>query len=97
MELNKENLYMFFSVDLQNKLEQSARQLSDMEYIIGIEKTGIKDQDRCTHDMNAYCLLRKLPHGCTLILSKIIRDEMEFDEEVANLAKYFNAKLIYTT
>jgi hypothetical protein len=46
-------------------------------------------------DNNAYCLGRYMNDSFFIsILSKTIKDEKEFWEEVNNLAKYFNAKII---
>ena len=44
----------------------------------------------------AYCLMSKIGDNSTVIFTKQMyeRDEKEFDQEVANLVKYFNATLI---
>lgn len=58
------------------------------QYIIGVD----------TYDKNmlAYCLMRKNMETklSEVVLAKTIRDEKAFKEEVKNLAKYFNAKII---
>ena len=49
-----------------------------------------------TYDKNAptYCLVRKAGGGVEVLLGKTMRDEKEFKQEVENLAKYFNAKVV---
>ena len=53
------------------------------EYVIGVD----------TYDKNAlaYCFGRKVDGVFEIMLSKTMRDENEFKQEVENLAKYFNA------
>jgi predicted RNA-binding protein with PUA domain len=53
------------------------------EYVVGVD----------TYDKNnlAYCFGRKVDGVFEIMLSKIMRDENEFKQEVENLAKYFNA------
>jgi len=53
------------------------------EYVMGVD----------TYDKNAlaYCFGRKVDGVLEIMLSKTIRDEEEFKQEVENLAKYFNA------
>lgn len=58
------------------------------EYFIGIDP-GSSDKD-----LACYCLLSKAGDVTTLLLSKGNTDKKEFQEEVDNLAKYFNAKVI---
>lgn len=53
------------------------------EYVMGVD----------TYDKNAfaYCFGRKVDGVFEIMLSKTMRDENEFNQEVENLAKYFNA------
>lgn len=46
-----------------------------------------------TYDKNtlSYCLSRKVDGVVEILLCKTMRDETEFNQEVENLAKYFNA------
>ena len=46
-----------------------------------------------TYDKNslAYCLTRKIDGNIEILLCKKMKDEIEFEQEVKNLAKYFNA------
>ena len=55
-------------------------------YFIGVD----------TYDTNsyAYCLVLKLAETTEILLSKTMSSKYAFDEEVANLAKYFNAAII---
>ena len=53
------------------------------EYVIGI--------DTYDQDALAYCFGRKVDGVFEIMLSKTMRDENEFKQEVENLAKYFNA------
>jgi hypothetical protein len=41
----------------------------------------------------AYCLSKKVGDTVEVILSKVIREETEFRQEVENLAKYFDANI----
>ena len=52
-------------------------------YAIGVD-TYVKDA-------LSYCLSRKVDGVIEILLSKTMRDENEFKQEVENLAKYFNA------
>jgi len=52
-------------------------------------KIGIDTYDK---NVNAYCLTNVASN--TVVLSKVIRDENDFNTEVYNLAKYFNAEII---
>lgn len=56
------------------------------KYIIGVD----------TYDENAntYCLVRILDENQEVILTKTICDKKEFDKEVENLSKYFDAVII---
>jgi len=53
------------------------------EYIMGV--------DTYDKDALAYCFGRKVDGVFEIMLSKTMRDENEFKQEVENLAKHFNA------
>ena len=53
------------------------------EYAMGV--------DTYDKDALAYCFGRKVDWVFEIMLSKTMRDEKEFKQEVENLAKYFNA------
>ena len=53
------------------------------EYVMGV--------DTYDKDALAYCFGRKVDGVFEIMLSKTMRDEKEFKQEVENLAKYFNA------
>lgn len=53
------------------------------EYVMGV--------DTYDKDALAYCFGRKVDGVFEIMLSKTMRDENEFNQEVENLAKYFNA------
>ena len=59
---------------------------SKPEYFIGID----------TYDSESltYCLSMKFGESNNIILLKTMRDRQDFDEEVKNLAKYFDAVII---
>lgn len=48
-----------------------------------------------TYDKKAlcYCLTKKTGDNFEILLSKTMRDKAEFNQEVENLAKYFNAEI----
>lgn len=56
------------------------------EYFMGVDAYDKK--------MNAYCLTRRVDGITEILLSKVIKDENDFEKEVENLAKYFNAKVL---
>jgi hypothetical protein len=56
------------------------------EYFMGV--------DTYDKEMNAYCLTRRVDGVTEILLSKVIKDENDFEKEVENLAKYFNAKVL---
>jgi len=56
------------------------------EYFMGVDTYDKK--------MNAYCLTRRVDGIIEILLSKVIKDENDFEKEVENLAKYFNAKVL---
>ena len=49
---------------------------------------GVDTYDK---DALAYCFGRKVDGVFEIMLTKTMRDENEFKQEVENLAKYFNA------
>ena len=53
------------------------------EYVIGV--------DAYDKDALAYCFGRKVDGVFEIMLAKTMRNENEFNQEVENLAKYFNA------
>ena len=53
------------------------------EYVMGV--------DTYDKDAHAYCFGRKVDGVFEIMLSKTMRDEDQFKQEVENLAKYFNA------
>ena len=53
------------------------------KYVMGV--------DTYDKDALAYCFGRKVDGVFEIMLSKTMRDEKEFKQEVENLAKYFNA------
>ena len=55
------------------------------EYFMGVDTYDKK--------MNAYCLTRCVDGITEILLSKVIKDENDFEKEVENLANYFNAKV----
>jgi len=55
----------------------------DVKYFIGI--------DTYNEDSSAYCLSRTVGDNIEVILCKTNRNKEEFEEEVKNLKKYFNA------
>jgi hypothetical protein len=56
-------------------------------YIIGLDTSYDKDSF-------SYCLFRKVNGITEILLSKTMRDQNEFNQEVNNLAKYFNYNII---
>jgi hypothetical protein len=50
--------------------------------------------DTVDKDVSAYCLAKTYNGEFHFILTKRMRSGKEFDEEVANLAKYFNAEFV---
>jgi hypothetical protein len=57
--------------------------IKQIEYVMGVDTY---DKDALT-----YCLGRKVDGMFEIILTKTMRDEKEFKQEVENLIKYFNA------
>lgn len=55
-------------------------------YVIGID----------TYDNYAltYCLMRKINGVIELLISKTMRDRVEFEKEIKNLSSYFNADIL---
>lgn len=62
-------------------IEEQKLKLIGMEYTIGVSS-------------NAYCLARKIGDDVEVLLSKAMINQKEFEEEVSNLAKYFNAVIV---
>lgn len=60
--------------------------IEKLQHFIGI--------DTYDKNNNAYCLTRHWKGTIEILLSKTIRDENEFFDEVANLQKYFDAIII---
>ena len=58
------------------------------EYVMGVD----------TYDKDAftYCFGRKVDGVFEIMLTKTMRDENEFKQEVENLAKYFNADVFWS-
>jgi hypothetical protein len=56
------------------------------EYIMGVD----------TYDKDAlvYCFGRKIDGVFEIMLTKTMRNETEFNQEIENLVKYFNAEVI---
>lgn len=70
---------------LKEKIEKVVTK--NHRFVIGVD----------THDENnyAYCLVSKInENDTTIILSKVMRNEEDFNQEVENLTKYFNTELI---
>lgn len=55
-------------------------------YIIGIDKYDKRNM--------AYCLVMKTKEAQHALLAKTLHDEHDFDQEVGNISKYFNAKIV---
>lgn len=72
---------------LLNHLFNKSPELAAIEprYVIGVD-WGLNE--------GAYCLTRILNNSTEAIIVKRIADKKELEEEVANIAKYFNAKVI---
>lgn len=56
------------------------------EYVIGV--------DTYDKDALAYCLGRRVDGVFETLLSRTMSNESEFNQEVQNIAKYFNAEII---
>lgn len=56
---------------------------NNIRYVIGT--------DTFDKGVFTYCLLRRVGDICEVLLLKSMHDEGEFEEEVKNLSKYFNA------
>lgn len=66
------------------------------EQLVKLDKATAKHYigiDR-SKNINSYCLVRHFDNVPEIILSKSIIDLREFNEEVSNLSKYFNAEII---
>ena len=47
-------------------------------------------------DTPNYCLVRKCGDAIEIVLQKSLNDEIEFKKEVINLAKYFDANILFS-
>jgi hypothetical protein len=78
--MSTSNIFLFNNEVLEKSV------IKGIEYFISID-TFFKEN-------LTYCFGRVVDGRCEIMLSKIMRDENEFNQEVENLAKYFNAKAI---
>ena len=67
-------------------LELAISTVRRVDYVIGVDATDKNSQ--------SYCLARVVQGESEIILMNLMTDEKDFEEEVANLTKYFNAKVI---
>jgi hypothetical protein len=74
-----------FSEVMQNQIFKLRK--NPPEYTIGID----------TYDSNcpAYCLFRKWDDHTVVLLAKTMHNISDFEDEVNNLAIYFNASIVY--
>lgn len=79
-----ENESIFDTKLLEERIKEIGK--TKPEYFIGID----------TSDENnlAYCMVMKHGESSTIIQIKKILDKISFEEEVANLAKYFDAVIV---
>jgi len=70
------------------KLDEAIKKAINTEIVYCI---GINTYDK---DNYTYCLSRTIDKKFEIILLKRKKDRKEFDEEVENMAKYFNAKVV---
>lgn len=71
--------YIFDNARIQSRLNSIGR----LTYVIAVD----------TVDIPTYCLVRSTDENSTVLLLKQIQDVTEFETEVANLSKYFNAEV----
>jgi len=71
---------------IENLLDRVNLHKLKSEYYIGV--------DTAMPNENAYCLVRKTEDDSEIILCKGMVNEANFKEEVDNLAKYFDARII---
>lgn len=77
---------------MENKtfnIDPSKHHTEEPKFYIGID----------TYDKgaNSYCLTREVNGVVEIINIKTIRDEKQFQEEIENIAKYFNCKILEPT
>lgn len=61
-------------------------EFSKPTYMIGVDNTDKR--------YLSYCLARDINGIFEVLLSKSMTDDSDFEEEVENLAKYFNAEIV---
>ena len=84
LKLKKEMLI----VDIPRLALLEKATIKQPEYVMGV--------DTYDKDALAYCFGRKVDGVFEIMLSKKMRDEKEFKQEVENLAKYFNADVLWS-
>ena len=67
---------------------EKIKDLTPSKYVLGV--------DTLDDDGNAYCLMRVSGDNKEVILCKSMKKGDDFDSEVNNLARYFNADLVMT-
>ncbi len=75
----------YYPKDFLSQMKGS-QEIEEPIYSIGV--------DQYDKNVNVYCLIKKFNGETEIIIQKTIRDEDEFKQEVDNLAKYFNAKIL---
>lgn len=70
----------------KDRIQKAIESMPEIKYVMGVD---------CHDDIGAYCLMRfidgKEPE---MILSKKKINDVQFEEEVENLSKYFNATIL---
>ena len=79
------NIYLGAKACLNDKavIEEFTNSKLSLDHVIGV--------DTYDKEAMAYSLIRRTVNGEEILLSKVMRNEADFKEEVNNLAKYFNA------
>lgn len=75
------------NIDILKRIYSGNLKVEKPSYVIGVD----------TYDkrVNTYCLMRRrIDNSLEIILLKTIRNEKDFNTEVENLSKYFNADII---
>lgn len=67
---------------------EKIKDLTPSKYVLGV--------DTLDDDVNAYCLMRVSGDNKEVILCKSLKKGDDFDSEVNNIAKYFDADLVMT-
>lgn len=67
---------------------EKIKDLTPSKYVLGV--------DTLDDDANAYCLMRVSGDNKEVILCKSLKKGDDFDSEINNLARYFNADLVMT-